>query len=80
MIFDEIDKIEDENTMNSLLGDIKPLILSEECNTILISGQKLFYKMMISDIKDDSLMTSLFPRVIHVKLLEISKLRTRIAS
>lgn len=75
LIFDEIDKIEDENTMNSLLGDIKPLILSEECNTILISGQKLFYKMMISDIKDDSLMTSLFPRVIHVKLLEISKLR-----
>lgn len=75
LIFDELDKIEDEEVMNTFLSDIKPLILLEEANTIVISGQKLFYKMMVSGVTDDALMASLFQKTVHVSFLEINELR-----
>jgi len=67
-VFDELDKIDNEQEMESLISDLKPMLLSNLATFIVISGQKLYYKLLTSNILDDSLMTSIFSRNIHVPL------------
>lgn len=67
-VFDELDKIENEIDMNNIISDLKPLLLSDLASFIVISGQKLYYKFINSSVLDDSIMTSIFSKNIHVPL------------
>ncbi|CVO29353.1 KAP family P-loop domain [Streptococcus pneumoniae] len=67
-VFDELDKIENETDMANLISDLKPLLLSDLASFIVISGQKLYYKFINSSLLDDSIMTSIFSKNIHIPL------------
>lgn len=67
-VFDELDKIENETDMANLISDLKPLLLSDLASFIVISGQKLYYKFINSSVLDDSIMTSIFSKNIHIPL------------
>ena len=67
-VFDELDKIEDESEINRIISDLKPLLLSNLASFIIISGQKLYYKFIESNLLDDSLMASIFSKNIHIPL------------
>lgn len=76
-LFDELDKIEDENDMNHLIADLKPLLLSDLATSFIIAGQQLYYKFINSNTLDDSIITSIFSKAIHIPLatnIELEKL------
>ncbi|MCY9369965.1 ATP-binding protein [Bacillus haynesii] len=76
-VFDELDKIENETDMANVISDLKPLLLSDLASFIVISGQKLYYKFINSSVLDDSIMTSIFAKNIHIPLttnIELEKL------
>lgn len=68
-VFDELDKIENEIDMTNIISDLKPLLLSDLASFIVISGQKLYYKFINSNVLDDSIMTSIFTKNIHIPLI-----------
>lgn len=67
-VIDELDKIEDITSTAKMVGNIKPLLLSNLSSFILISGQQLYYKLENSYYNDDSLFGSIFSRIVHVPL------------
>lgn len=72
-IIDEVDKIDNDENLNSLISELKPLMLSGLASFILISGQKLYYKYQASHIIDDAIISSVFSKTIHVPLLSIDQ-------
>ncbi|MBU5247081.1 AAA family ATPase [Bacillus halotolerans] len=68
IVLDELDKIENEADMTSIISDLKPLLLSDLASFIVISGQKLYYKFINASVLDDSIMTSIFAKNIHIPL------------
>lgn len=68
VVFDEVDKIEEENEVKKIISEMKPLLLSGLASFILISGQKLYYKFIDANTIDDSIMSSIFTKNIHVPL------------
>ncbi|BDG48334.1 ATP-binding protein [Parageobacillus sp. KH3-4] len=72
-IIDELDKIDDDEKLNSLINELKPLMLSGLASFILISGQKLYYKYQASHTIDDAVISSVFSKTIHVPLLSIKQ-------
>ena len=70
-VVDELDKIEKEEEINNLIGEMKPLMLLGYANFILISGQRLFYKYQLADTIDDAIISSLFAKVIHIPLASV---------
>lgn len=73
-VFDELDKIDNDSEMEGLISDMKPLLLSNLASFIVISGQKMYYKLLSSSLIDDSLMASIFSKSIHVPLVNESDL------
>lgn len=69
-VFDELDKIEKSDDMINLISDLKPLLLSDLASFIMISGQKMYYKLQSSNLLDDSLISSIFSKNIHVPLAD----------
>ncbi|OUA54591.1 ATP-binding protein [Bacillus thuringiensis] len=72
-IIDEVDKIDSDEKLNSLISELKPLMLSGLASFVLISGQKLYYKYQASHTMDDAIISSVFSKTIHVPLLSIKK-------
>jgi uncharacterized protein YutE (UPF0331/DUF86 family) len=68
-IIDELDKIEKEEDINSLISELKPLMLMGKSNYILIFGQKMLYKYLMADVLDNNILASIFTRNIHIPLL-----------
>jgi Cdc6-like AAA superfamily ATPase len=66
-VLDELDKVDDDEAKN-LVNEMKPFLVSGEASFIVVSGQKLFYKFYDDRTRDDSVLSSLFSRVIHVPL------------
>ncbi|MED2035875.1 P-loop NTPase fold protein [Bacillus wiedmannii] len=71
-IIDELDKIEKEEDINSLVSELKPLMLMGKSNYILIFGQKMLYKYLMADALDNNILASIFTRNIHIPLLNKS--------
>lgn len=69
-VFDELDKIENSKDMFNVISDLKPLLLSNLASFIVISGQKMYYKLQSSNLLDDSLLSSIFSKNIHVPLVD----------
>lgn len=68
IVLDELDKIENEEKINKILSEFKPLLISNLATFIVISGQKLYYQLSNSSIIDDSLISNLFSKTIHTPL------------
>jgi hypothetical protein len=75
IVFDELDKIESSIEINKIIADIKCLLLSGLANFFVISGQKLYYQFEKAHMDDDSVITSIFPKMIHIPLLNYASLR-----
>ncbi|WP_258131649.1 ATP-binding protein [Bacillus cereus] len=67
-VIDELDKIEDTDILNTLLGQLKPLMLEGNATFITIGGQKLYYMYELEKEVEDPLFHSVFSRHIHVPL------------
>ena len=72
---DEIDKIEDQDEIEMIISELKPIMLSDIASFIIVSGQKLYYKFINSNTIDDSLISTVFPKLIHVRLLSNNSLK-----
>ena len=68
-VVDELDKIENANDIELLITELKPIMLSGLASFLLITGQRLSYKYNLSHMIDDSIISSVFSRIIHVPLL-----------
>lgn len=68
-VIDELDKIEDDSELDRFISDLKPMMLSDLANFIIISGQKLYYKVNQSSSNDDSIYRSIFNDIIHIPLM-----------
>lgn len=68
-VIDELDKIENANNIELLITELKPIMLSGLASFLLITGQRLSYKYNLSHMIDDSIISSVFSRIIHVPLL-----------
>lgn len=68
IVLDELDKIDNEQNINNILSEFKPLLISDLATFIVISGQKLYYQLSNSSIIDDSLISSIFSKTIHTPL------------
>jgi hypothetical protein len=75
IIFDELDKIDDLDKINSVVNEIKLLLLSGLAHFIVVSGQTLYYQFEKSFYKDDAVMFSLFSKTIHIQLLSLTTLK-----
>ena len=75
LVFDEVDKIENDEELTIILSEFKHLILSEDLDVIFIAGQKLLYRYINSKYIDDGLEHNVFTHTVHVPLLKISSLR-----
>lgn len=67
-VFDELDKIENLNETEKLVSNLKLLMHSSLASFIIVSGQKLYYKLIKSDIEDDPVLHGIFNKNIHVRL------------
>lgn len=68
-VFDELDKIEDANDIELLITGLKPIMLSGLASFLLVTGQRLSYRYNQSHMMDDSIISSVFSKIIHVPLL-----------
>lgn len=68
-VFDELDKLTIEE-QKKIISQIKPLLLSKLASFIIISGQGLYYELSRADAVDDSILSSIFTKHIHVPLFE----------
>ena len=68
-IFDELDKIENDQSVDKFISELKPLMLSGNASFLLVTGQTLCYKYNLAHTIDDSLISSIFSKIIHVPLL-----------
>lgn len=71
-VFDELDKIEDYDKLIKILSEFKTIMLSGSATFIIVSGQRLLYKYASSNYEDDSLISSIFSKQIHIPLLDIN--------
>lgn len=74
-VLDELDKIQDDQLVENLINELKPIMLSGLANFIVVAGQNLFYNYYISKTTDDGALSSLFSKIYHVPLLPAVQLR-----
>ncbi|MFF2912031.1 P-loop NTPase fold protein [Paenibacillus sp. NPDC057934] len=72
-VFDELDKLTPEKA-DSLISEIKPLLLSGNATYILVTGQDLYYNYQSSQYKDDSILSSIISKTLHISLLSTFEL------
>ncbi|TJY39570.1 hypothetical protein E5161_18520 [Cohnella pontilimi] len=68
-IVDELDKIDENEKVELLIAELKPLLLSGLASFILVSGQNLYYKFHTAHTHDDALIASIFSKTLHIPLL-----------
>ncbi|WP_303984896.1 AAA family ATPase [Niallia circulans] len=75
LILDEIDKIDKDDKIKEFISELKPLILSTSVNTVLITGQNLYYDYYLSNNKDDAIISTLFTKTYHIPLVPTDSLQ-----
>jgi GTP-binding protein EngB required for normal cell division len=66
-VLDELDKVNDSE-VESLINEMKPYLVSGYASFIVVSGQQLFYRYFMGQNKDDSVLSTLFSKVVHIPL------------
>lgn len=75
IILDELDKIDKPDEIKALLSELKPIMLADLASFFIVSGQSLYYEFAASKTVDDSLISSIFSRQVHVKLLSVESFK-----
>jgi len=73
-VLDELDKVKEEE-LNVLINEMKPFLVSGLASFIVVAGQDMFYKYHSAESVDDSILSTLFSRIIHVPLFSIPDFR-----
>src|SRR5260221_1537737 len=73
-VLEEMDKIENDQ-LDILLISLKPYLLCSYANFIVVAGQQLYYKYRLTHTENDAILSSLFARIIHIRLLTPDDLR-----
>lgn len=73
-VLDELDKVEDKDA-DKLIKEMKPYLVSGLSSFIVVAGQQLYYKYYSSQSDDDSVLSTLFSRMVHISLFPISQLQ-----
>lgn len=68
---DELDKLSDDS-INNLICDLKPIMLSGQATFVLVSGQNLYYKYDTSHTFDDEIVASVFSKIVHISLFSLN--------
>ncbi|MCB0494364.1 MAG: ATP-binding protein [Cyclobacteriaceae bacterium] len=68
-VLDEMDKVDDDADLESLLKEMKPYLVSGVASFVVVAGQNLYYKYYLSTEIDDAVLSSIFSRFIHIPLL-----------
>lgn len=73
-VFDEVDKIEETDKLKQVIGDIKPLLLSNHSSFIFIAGREM--KSFVSNQleQEDSVVSSLFSKEVYISLSTIDEM------
>ncbi|WP_233880203.1 P-loop NTPase fold protein [Virgibacillus halodenitrificans] len=74
-VIDELDKVDNDEDLERLISELKPLILSGTATFILVTGQKLYYQLEKSKYLDDAILPNLFINPYHIPLLDIESFR-----
>lgn len=74
-VFDELDKINDDELVENIINELKPIMLSGLAHFIIVAGQNLYYNYYLSNIQDDSALSSIFSKVHHLPLFSAPELR-----
>ncbi|WP_406879393.1 P-loop NTPase fold protein [Bacillus cereus] len=69
-VIDELDKIEDDKAIETIVGELKPLFLSGTASFLLVTGQKYARKLEISKYEHDPILPSLFSNSYHIPLMK----------
>ncbi|WP_454802075.1 hypothetical protein [Mucilaginibacter phyllosphaerae] len=75
VIFDEMDKLDDDTKITGVISDLKPLLLSGYANYMVVAGQSLYYELEKSNYMDDLVISTLFSRTVHVSFLKNATLK-----
>lgn len=74
-VLDELDKV-DEEDIDKLFKELKSYLISGSASFIAVGGQNLFYKYIESKLIDDSVLSSIFSKFIHVPLFSRNELKS----
>lgn len=75
IVFDELDKIQPIGNIYNIINELKSLLLSGYSNFIVIAGQGLYYQLEKSETEDDSILSSIFSKSIHIPFLKYTTLK-----
>ncbi|WJW97226.1 P-loop NTPase fold protein [Priestia aryabhattai] len=67
-VIDELDKIDEDNELRNLLGQLKSILLESKATFILVAGQKFYYLYELEQINEDPLLLNLISKYIHISL------------
>lgn len=70
-ILDEVDKIPDEELLK-LFNDLKPVLLSQHCNVIVVAGKNM-NRLMFKRNEEDSIIGNMFSQEVYVPLSSTSE-------
>ncbi|MGG0251600.1 hypothetical protein ABEY24_25250 [Peribacillus frigoritolerans] len=73
-MIDELDKIEDDKAIETLIGELKPLFLSGDATFILVTGQQYVQKLEKAAYELDPVLPSMFSNSYHIPLLTKERL------
>ncbi|MFJ7818996.1 hypothetical protein ACIQYX_24600 [Bacillus toyonensis] len=65
---DELDKIENNDQLDTFIGELKPILISGEATFILIAGQNLYYRLKKTLSVDDAVLPSIVADTYHIPL------------
>ncbi|PGU13410.1 hypothetical protein COD21_02240 [Bacillus cereus] len=65
---DELDKIENDDQLDTFIGELKPILISGEATFILIAGQNLYYRLKKTLSVDDAVLPSIVADTYHISL------------
>ena len=72
-VIDELDKVEDKE-LDKIFHDLKPLLLSCNCNFILIAGRNMDEYLLQSQKEMDSIAKTIFTNTIYIPLSTTSEM------
>jgi len=75
IIFDELDKLQDDDKIKDVIDDLKPLLLSGYASFMVVAGQSLYYELEKSTYMDDLVISTLFSKTVHIAFLKNATLK-----
>ncbi|QWH42881.1 hypothetical protein EXW53_26770 (plasmid) [Bacillus mycoides] len=72
---DELDKIENDDQLDTFISELKPILISGKAAFILIAGQNLYYRLKKTLSVDDAVLPSIVADTYHIPFPKAEHLR-----